>query len=336
MRLKGIQKAALLLTTLDTATARELLKGQPQEVIHRIAMELSELDARGKENTEHAFQIAREFCTHLQQSQTGTMHVKSFVNTLLHGTAGREKAAEIHAKMQQAVREKDPFTVIASAPPAHIAAAIENEPPQAISLVLSALPAKVSTDVLNRLDKQKSQRVIWRMTQPGEVSAKTMRRIGEILCKRLVDMSREEAPVIKETVPRDILRKVALVLSGLDKEKRDTMLKEIEGRDSETAKTVKALMVTWEDIPKIEDRSLQQILRNIEATVLAKALHSAEPVIAAKIRTNISERASEMVDEEASLMGEPRKKDVLAAREEVVKPLREANESEELLFIEEE
>jgi len=45
MRLKGIQKAALLLTTLDTATARELLKGQPQEVIHRIAMELSQLDA---------------------------------------------------------------------------------------------------------------------------------------------------------------------------------------------------------------------------------------------------------------------------------------------------
>jgi len=35
-------------------------------------------------------------------------------------------------------------------------------------------------------------------------------------------------------------------------------------------------------------------------------------------------------------MGEPRKKEVLEAREEVVKPLREANEAEELLFIEEE
>jgi flagellar motor switch protein FliG len=137
-------------------------------------------------------------------------------------------------------------------------------------------------------------------------------------------------------VPRDILRKVALVLSGLDKEKRDSMLKEIETRDKETARTVKALMVTWDDIPKIEDRSLQQVLRNIEAAVLAKALHGADAVIAAKIRSNISERASEMVDEEASLMGEPRKKDVLMAREEVVKPLREANEAEELLFIEEE
>jgi len=43
-----------------------------------------------------------------------------------------------------------------------------------------------------------------------------------------------------------------------------------------------------------------------------------------------------MVDEEAQLMGEPRRKEVLAAREEVVKPLREANESASLAFIEDE
>ena len=174
--------------------------------------------------------------------------------------------------------------VIASAPPAHIAAVIENEPPQAIALVLSSIPPKISTDVLNRLPAEKSQRIIWRMTQPIDVSAKTLRRVGKILCKRLLEMNSEDAPMVQETAPRETLRKVALVLSGLDKEKRETLLKEIEERDQDTSKTVKALMVTWEDIPKIEDRSLQQILRNIEATILAKALHGAEPVIEEKIR----------------------------------------------------
>jgi hypothetical protein len=43
-----------------------------------------------------------------------------------------------------------------------------------------------------------------------------------------------------------------------------------------------------------------------------------------------------MVDEETSLMSEPRKAEVLEARELVAKPLREANEKEELRFIEEE
>jgi hypothetical protein len=40
-----------------------------------------------------------------------------------------------------------------------------------------------------------------------------------------------------------------------------------------------------------------------------------------------------MLDEEASLMQEPLEKEVLDAREEVVNPLREANEEGKLRFV---
>ena len=46
MAVKGIQKAAMLLTMLDASTAMEMLKDLPQEIIQKIAMELSHLDAR--------------------------------------------------------------------------------------------------------------------------------------------------------------------------------------------------------------------------------------------------------------------------------------------------
>ena len=95
-------------------------------------------------------------------------------------------------------------------------------------------------------------------------------------------------------------------------------------------------MVTWEDIIRVEDKSLQEVLRNVEATVLAKALRGADPMVSDKILSNISERMKAMIEEEESLLGDVRKKDVLAAREQVVQPLREANEAEELHFIEEE
>ena len=109
-----------------------------------------------------------------------------------------------------------------------------------------------------------------------------------------------------------------------------------EGKDNEAANMVRALMVTWEDIPRIEDKSLQEILRQIEASVLAKALQGAEANIAAKINRNISERMKEMIEEEVSLMGTPKKKDILEAREEMIQPLRDANKSGDLEFIEEE
>ena len=107
-------------------------------------------------------------------------------------------------------------------------------------------------------------------------------------------------------------------------------------KNDSTATTVCALMVTWEDIIRVEDKSLQEVLRSVEATVLAKALRGADPIVSDKILSNISERMKAMIEEEVSLLGDVRKKDVLAAREQVVQPLREANEAEELHFIEEE
>lgn len=337
MALQGMQKATLLLTMLDAQTAMELLKGQPQDIIQKIALELSHLDAKNEKDPEQAAQVAREFYTDLMRSQGGSIHVKSFVNNLLAGAAGgsKEKAHEVQSRIRQAMMEKDPFLALASASPSHLAAALTDEPPQAIAVALSALPTKLSTEVLNRLDAEKSQQTLWRMTQPQDVSPKTVRRIGEMVCKRLMEMAAEEGPTVSDAVGRETLRRVAIVLSGLDKDKREAMLSGIQSRDSETAAMVRALMMTWDDIVKVEDKSLQQALRNLEATVLAKALHNAEAAVTDKILSNISERMKEMITEEASLMGEPRKKDIIVAREEVAKPLREANEAGELLFIEE-
>jgi flagellar motor switch protein FliG len=335
MALSGIRKAAMLLMNLDSASAEKLLEGQPEEVVQELAMELAQLEKTKVDNNDSVFEVTKEFCVNLEQGQVRPINVKSFVNTMLKSNADKEKAQERHEQMQKALQEKDPFMAISSASPSQIATAVEREPPQAIALVLSNLPPKLSTDVLARLPQEMSTRVVWRMTKPSEVSPKTLRRIGEMVCKRLVELTSEDGAPAEEVLPKQALRKVALVLSGLNKEKRDEMLGEIEDNDEDVAKMVRALMVTWEDIPKIEDRSLQEALRNVEAGVLAKALFNAETSIVEKIRNNISERAAEMVDEEAGLIGEPRKKEVEEAREEVAKPLREANEREELAFIEE-
>jgi len=325
----GKRKAAMLLAGLDAATATELLKGQPDEVVQEIALELSQLDATGQVEPEESAAVATEFCAALQKTGSGALDVKSFINAVLKDSGGQ---------MQQAMRDKDPFIAITSSGPGQIAAVLEGESAQAIALVLGSLPPKLGTDVLSCLDEDVRLKTVWRMADPGEISPRTVRRVGEMVCKRLVELTSDEGAVtdtFDEDARRTTLRKVALVLSGLTKENRDILLGEIEKHDEDTAHTVRALMVTWEDIVKVEDRSLQEVLRKIDAGILAKALYGAEPIIANKIRSNISERAAEMVDEEASLMAEPRKKEILEAKEEVVKPLREANEAEQLAFIEE-
>ena len=85
-------------------------------------------------------------------------------------------------------------------------------------------------------------------------------------------------------------------------------------------------MVTWEDIPSIADRSLQETLRTVKTNQLAIAMYGADEEIVQKIRSNLSERAVASVDEEAMLMQEPLEEEIATAREEIVEPLRRANE----------
>lgn len=332
----GIQKAALLLTMLDPGTARDLLKGQPPEMVQRIAMELSRYDSQRSKTADKAAGVTREFCNEIYKSCSGGLHIKSFVGSLLKETSGAEDSHAVEDKLQKEVMKTNPFSLIAEAPALHLAAVLENENPQTIAVVLSALPPKLSTEVLKRLEDTKASVTIWLMTQSHDVSSKTMHRIGEMICQRLLAMKSEENLTPDDQAGDDVLRRVALVLSGLEKQKRDTFVSTIKSNDDTTATTVCALMVTWEDISRIEDKSLQQVLRNVEATVLAKALRGAEPEVSEKVLSNISERMKAMIEEEASLLGDVRKKEILEARETVVKPLREANEAEELHFIEEE
>jgi flagellar motor switch protein FliG len=79
---------------------------------------------------------------------------------------------------------------------------------------------------------------------------------------------------------------------------------------------------------------LQQALRGIDAKKFALALNNADAAIKQKIRSNISERANAMIDEEVSLMSSPKKEDMAAAKEDIVKILRDLNIKGELMFIE--
>ena len=71
----------------------------------------------------------------------------------------------------------------------------------------------------------------------------------------------------------------------------------------------------------------------MESSKLVVALYGADEEIVQKIRSNISERVAAALDEEASLMQEPLEKEVFDAKEEVVSPLRAANEEGKLRFI---
>jgi len=330
--LTGKQKAAMLLMSLDAVSAAELLKGVDAEVVQELAVELASLDASGLCDSKEQKKVVQEFCNSLRKSPSQGLNIGRFLNEILVSILGEEKAEQIRTQIKKATAHKDMFISIRSAGVDELVFALENEQPPTIAVVLSELSPKKSQDVLSLLSEETRLKTVWRMTNPDLLGFGVKQRIASMVSERLKSL-KGEVFVARPGKREENLRKLAIVLSGLEKDLRDQLLDEIIKHDEETGKMVKNLMITWEDILSIADRSLQESLRTVESPKLAVALYGADEEIAQKIRSNISERARAILDEETSLMQEPLEKEVLDAREEVVSPLREANEEGKLRLI---
>ncbi len=330
MVLSGKQKAAMLLMGLDALTAAELLKGVSPEAVQELAVELAYLDASGLCNPQQSTEVAVQFCTLLQEQ--GGFQCQNFLDTMLKNTLGQDKADQIQTQIQTLLRKRDPFISIRSADVVTLVAVLEKEHPQAAAVVLSELTPKKSSEVLARFEQGVQLSTVSRMAEAAAISQDAKHRIAEMVCARLEESSDSGED---EVSPDQSLRKVAMILRNLGKDIREGLLKAIKEKDSDAADKVASLMVVWDDIPFVADRSMQQALRGVDAGKIALALVEADDVMVAKIKSSISERAAATIDEEMSLMSTPKKTDIAAGREEIVAALRKMNESDELNFVEE-
>ena len=322
-KIVGLRKAATLIMGFDGITAIEVLKGRPPEEVQEIALMLAQVDASGQRDTKEEDKIAREFLDILQKRQSQRFSIRKFLNEMLSSVLGSSKAEEIKTQILNTTQQKDPFIDIRSAMIDELVLALDGQHPQTIATVVGELSTQKSQEILELLDKEIRDQVVFRMTSLETLRPEMKRRIAEMVNQRLAKFKGEVLPEGKEQT----LRRLAVVLGGMKTQMRDELLEALAEKDDEIGAMVRTLMITWEDIPSIADRSLQECLRSVEAGKMAIALFEADPDIASKLRSNISERAVGMLDEEISLMQEPTEEEVIESKEDIVRPLREANEA---------
>jgi len=328
----GTRKAAMLLRCLDSATAAELLKSAKPEKITEIAGELAYLSAAGHGVQPESVRTVKEF-SDLLDGQAGPSEGADFLKSILAGALGEQKSHEVFGRAREIANARDPFLPIRSAAVKDVARALEGESPLVVAVVLGGLPSQRSAELLALLDQEVRTQAIGSMVSGETVSPEARLQIASAVRDRLVSQQQAlEAGGEGQVGQRDRLRQVAVLLRGLSTELRDGLIQAISERDETVGSAVQDLMVTWEDLPSVADRPLQEGLRSIEVNVLALALVEAEESIASKIRANISERAASMVDEENSLMSSPQREEVQEAREKILNRLREMNSRGELSF----
>ncbi len=88
----------------------------------------------------------------------------------------------------------------------------------------------------------------------------------------------------------------------------------------------------FEDIVKLDDRAIQQVIREVDTRDWALALKTASEEVASRVFKNMSKRAGDMLKEDIEYMGPVRLRDVEEAQTRIVSTIRRLEETGEIII----
>ena len=127
--------------------------------------------------------------------------------------------------------------------------------------------------------------VLTRMASLEEISPEVIARISSVIEQRLKSLgggTREQHGGV---------RAVAELLNRLDRGLSGPVLEAIEGESPDLAVSIRNLMFVFDDLAKVDDNGIREIIQRADKKVLTIALKGASEEIRARFFENMSKRA---------------------------------------------
>jgi flagellar motor switch protein FliG len=125
---------------------------------------------------------------------------------------------------------------------------------------------------------------------------------------------------------------IAEMLNLIDKATEEQILDNLEERDPDLAEQIRQLMFVFDDLAKIDDRGIQEIIKNVKPEQWMTALKTASEAVSELVFRNMSERAAKMLKEDMEAMAAVKLSDVEAVQYEIVQVARKLEEEGKIII----
>ena len=309
--LSKAHKAALLILSLPEDVSMELLKELSEEELQKLFNIAKEI---GGVSEEELNQIAEEVLNEVKKAGVKIRSPEEMLENLktklppsiLERFKGILQLGDVEKILKEI--EKVDSRVLAGL--------IKNEHPQTIALFLSQLSPKKSAEILQNLPEDIKKEVVKRIATLENVNIQYVKELAEILLKELSSMGLTEALKFEGTAV------AAELLNSLDKETREMILQSIGQEDPLLEEKIREKMFTFEDIRKLSDRDIIEILKTVDKNTLMIALKGAPEDIKQKFLSNMSKRAAKIFLEDMEALGPVKKSEIERAQKQVVSLIR--------------
>lgn len=314
-KLPGARKAAMLMVLLGEETSSKLLRHLAEEEVQAISKEI----ARSSHiSTEQAEEILEDFYQMMVARSYVIKGGMDYAKRLLVNAFGPESATLLLDRLAQAIGQDNVnFDALQKADPQQLAKFIQNEHPQTIALILSHLNATQAAAMLMALPEEMHAEVAKRMANLDQISPEIVGRIATIIGQKLQELgeySRESYGGVQA---------VAELFNHLDAGMTKSILESIESSDEQLGKSIRHLMFVFEDILKIDEHGIREILSRVDRKLLTVALKGTSDALRQHFIKVMSQRAAEMLREDMDALGPVKIRDVDEAQQQIIAIIRQ-------------
>ncbi len=310
------EKAAILLIQLGEDITATLFSHMEIDTVTEISKYIATVKNVDKQV---ANAVLEEFYALLQSNQYMRSGGMEYAKEILYRTFGHEAAQKILEKLSKNMETAENFGYLEQIKPQQLADFINTEHPQTIALILAHMDPSSAAETLSFFPDELRSEVTIRMANLGEISPSVVKRVSTVLENKLESLTSYKVEVGGP-------RAVAEILNRLGQKASKTTISFIEQADEQLASTIKDMMFTFEDIVKLDNTGIREILKVADKKDLMVALKGSGEDLKDKFMGSMSQRAQEAFLEEMSFLGAVRVKDVEEAQRKIVEEVQKLAE----------
>jgi flagellar motor switch protein FliG len=314
--LSNRQKVAVLLAQLGTQKAAPILKEMTDDEAITLTTEMVGLPPL---STEAVVEVVAEFLDRISRSDLVSQGGLDLARELLAERLGQTRAQEVMDQIE-GQQSSGPLSGLLRVDPQQALAVLGEQQPQVVAVLLAYLPPEDAASLLSELDPTFRVKVAKRIAKLTRVDPAAIRQATALLEGKLRNSRAGGTTTLTGGTTA-----MAEILNHSDRSVEQQILSELEGDDQELAEQIRSKLFTFDDVVQLDDKSLQQIFRKMDVSTLALAMKGPQlsPEALVRIRSNLSERVTTMIDEEMEVMGTVRNSQINSAQAMIVRTARQ-------------
>lgn len=319
---QGLHDAAILLMSLGESEAAEVFKHFSPKEVQKLGETIARMRTVSRDTMES---VVHRFTNEAAAQSLLVSDTDNYVRSVLKLALGEDKASLLIDRILQG-GDVSGIESLKWMDPLSVAELLRHEHPQIVAAILVHLDTDHSAAILMQLSDRQRSEVLLRIATLEGIQPTALKDLNEVLFQVLAGGDK----VRKSSLGG--IKAAAEIINLLGSNMDAVVLESIRSHDSDLAQKIMDKMFVFDDILKLDNKSIQLVLREVAGETLVVALKGASQELREKFLSNMSSRAAEGLREDLESRGPMRLSEVEAQQKEVLKTVRRLSDEGQIVI----